>query len=76
MPSCRKSFAHAKYWPEVTNMKHQRRRLVVDATTFHDKTTTKLVTMYPDGSVRSGFEPVAGCFYNVSLSVEIIGTDD
>ena len=39
-------------WPEVS-VKHQRRRLVVDATTTHDKTTTKPVTVYPDGSVGS-----------------------
>ena len=62
--------------PEVFVKHHRLRRLVVDATTLHDKTTTKLVTIYPDGSVRSerlsGFEPVAGCFYNGAVATTTI----
>jgi hypothetical protein len=47
-------------WPEVS-LKYQGRRLVVDATTSHDKTATR------GPKYVSSFEPVAGCFYNVSL---------
>jgi len=52
-------------WPKVS-VKHQGRRLVVDATTSYDKTTTR----GPEDV--SSFEPVAGCFYNVFVDILVM----